>query len=591
MTCRYMLPSIAAMIVAFAIPARAQIDSSQVTQVITTANRSAVEGRVTEGVETLTKLLRDIDPAKDNESYWRTSTSLIELLSQTENHSLASQVINALIATKMSESQGAYFQWTQFYLGRNLAYLGKSDEGEKFLRALTAGDARLVHIPAQRAAALMLSTIELDKGNIDQSAIWMRRAVIGTLVDKRAASEEILDVLTSYANYLTRTRRLLEADILFKKLVPIYDNHSQHRGPKYLRFASEYLNNLTALGNFPAAENVLKILKDNVAGVDVVANSVREEMFFQDLYQLARAPAPGAGQNPVVDRLKQIVSQYPDFLKLPRNRIVFSYFALLTNNIGLADEFNSAVKNSAPLDEQFAAYEIILKSFIAARRDKFDESITLAHEALERVRIFHQRFENQSSSRLPAISLEERTMLSLILGFGAMHASTFDQANSLFQLEQYLSRDKGKLGLNARAALQALNSDLQREDIRSRDRLQSLRDKIMEEAIDALVARILPIKDFRQFSAGETNDYASLLRLEEIEDKIVMSDDQLKTSNPNFLNGSSDSPVDLGTIQRLIKPNEALVLHMFAGASGFVTTCIESNRWTFNVKPLDIATI
>src|SRR5262249_16467372 len=131
-------------------------------------------------------------------------------------------------------------------------------------------------------------------------------------------------------------------------------------------------------------------------------------------------------------------------------------------------------------------------------------------------------------------------------------------------------------------------SDLQREDIRSRDRLQSLRDKIMEEAVDALLARVLPIRDSRQFSAGETNDYASLLRLEELEDKIIRSDDQLKTSTPDFLNGSSDSPVDLGTIQRLIKPNEALVLHMFAGGSGFVTTCIESNRWTFNVKPLDV---
>src|SRR5262249_15265216 len=255
-----------------------------------------------------------------------------------------------------------------------------------------------------------------------------------------------------------------------------------------------------------------------VAGVDIVANSVREEIFFQELYQLARAPHPATGPNPIIDRLKQIVSQYPDFLKLPRNRVVFSYFALFAGDIDLADQFNSAVEMSAPLDEQFAAYEIVLKSFIAARRNKFDESITLARKALERIRIFHQRFENESSSRLPAISLEERTILSLILGFGAAHASTFDQANSLFQLEQYLTRDKGKLGLNARVALQALKSDLQREDIRSRDRLQSLRDKIMEEAVDALLARVLPIRDSRQFSAGETNDYASLLRLEELED-------------------------------------------------------------------------
>ena len=105
----------------------------------------------------------------------------------------------------------------QFYVGRNLSYSGKADEGEKVLHALTAGDARLVHIPAQRAAAIMLSKIESDRGNIGQAAIWMRRAVIGTLVDKGAASEEIVEVLTEYARYLTQTRQLPEAYNLFSK--------------------------------------------------------------------------------------------------------------------------------------------------------------------------------------------------------------------------------------------------------------------------------------------------------------------------------------------------------------------------------------
>jgi CHAT domain-containing protein len=568
--------------------ASAQLDSSHVDRELASANHSLNEGHVKDAVEQIVKLLREIDPTTDKDAYWRTSASLIELLSQTENHSLASEVIHKVVATKIPESQIAYFQWMQFYLGRNLAYSGKSDEGEKVLRTLTSGDQRLVHIPAQRAAALMLSTIEIDKDNIGQSAIWMRRAVIGTLVDKRAASEEILDVLTSYANYLSRTRHLVEADALFRKLAPLYDNNFAHHGPKYLKFASEYLNNLTALGNFQGAENVLKILKDNVASLDVVANSVREELFFQDLYQLARSPPPTNGSNPLVDRLKQVVSQYPDFLKLPRNRIVFSYFALVAGDVDLSNEYNSAVEKSAPLDEQFAAYEIIIKSFIAAHHSKFDDSIALVREALDHVRIFHRRFENESSSRLPAISLEERTILSLILGADVGHVSTFDQANTLFQLGQYLSRDKGKMGLNARVALQALKSDLEREDIRSRDRLQSLRDKIMDQAADALLARVLPI---RGFSPDQKNDFGPLLRLEEIEDRISTSDERMRTSLPEFSSGSADSPVDLGAIQRLLKPNEALVLHILAGGAGFITTCIESDRWTFNFKPLDVSVL
>src|SRR5260370_13905266 len=111
-----------------------------------------------------------------------------------------------------------------------------------------------------------------------QSAIWMRRAVIGTLVDEAAASEEIVDVLTNYAIYLSSTRRLLEANILFGKLEPIYTKYFNWHGPKYLRFASYYLFNLTSLGSFQVADILLKRLNDVVTGVDLVPNSVKEEL-------------------------------------------------------------------------------------------------------------------------------------------------------------------------------------------------------------------------------------------------------------------------------------------------------------------------
>ena len=135
----------------------------------------------------------------------------------------------------------------QLYIGRTLAYLGEADEGERYLRALTGGDARLVDIPAQRAAAIVLSRIELDRRNIEQAAIWVRRAVIGTLVDKGAASEEIMDVLTSYATYLLEARRLTDARGLFDKLQPLYEAHAPHRSPKYLDFLSKFL--LSSHGN------------------------------------------------------------------------------------------------------------------------------------------------------------------------------------------------------------------------------------------------------------------------------------------------------------------------------------------------------
>ena len=200
--------------------------------------------------------------------------------------------------------------------------------------------------------------------------------------------------------------------------------------------------------------------------------------------------------------------------------------------------------------------------------------------------MFHQRFENESSARLPAITSEERQVLSLIVGWNATRISTFDQADTLFQLQQFLVRDKGKLGLHARTARQALKSDLQREDIRTRDRLRELRDTMMDEATEALLARILPI---RSYSRAANNDYAFLTRLEEIEDKIANADDQLDRSAPDFSKASAHSPVELGVIQRLLRPSEAVVLHLWAGGAGLVTTCVTSDAWTFHVKGVDKA--
>ncbi len=363
-------------------------------------------------------LLGQIDPARDKDTYWRTAATLIDALSQTENYAEASKIISILVSTKIWESQPAYRPWMQFSIGRNLAYTGRANEGEKFLRALTVSDARLVLSPAQRAAAVMLSKIELDRDNVSQSAIWIRRAIIGTLVDKGAASEEIVDVLTEYANFLTRTRRLLEAYHLFAQLDNIYEVNFGHRSPKYLHFLSLFVATVATIGNFPHAEAIQRRLSESVSSVDVVANSVREELSYQELYQLARMH-PHQGESTVTDRLKEIVSNNPDILKQPHNRIISSYLALLGGNFELGERYYSSDTTNAQ-DAQFRAYDIILKSFFsAARHNNFDESITLANEALLAIRQFHEPLENESSSRLPALSIEERLILSVILGISS----------------------------------------------------------------------------------------------------------------------------------------------------------------------------
>jgi CHAT domain-containing protein len=246
--------------------------------------------------------------------------------------------------------------------------------------------------------------------------------------------------------------------------------------------------------------------------------------------------------------------------------------------------FNSEPPTSEPLDQQLASYEIILKSFISARRQQFDKSIALSQEAVDKIRLFHARFEDESSDRLPTLTTEERLVLSLILGLNSPHISSREEFNSLFKLAQFLNRDKAKLGVNQSVARQELTSDLQREDVRTRDRLKDLRDRLMDEAANSLLARVLPI---RNYSPVKITDFGYLIRLEDIEDKIANAEARLRHSGTGAVELSADSPIELNAIHRLIRPNEALVQHVFVGGLGLVTTCIDSSDATFNFKVFD----
>jgi hypothetical protein len=160
----------------FVAAAHAATDATHINDELAAASRSILGGHVKDGFDRLVSLLRQLDPAWDKDAYWRVSTTLVEGLSQVEDHASASIVLETLIATKIPNP--VYFPWMQFYRGRNWAYTGKAVEGEKLLRALTGHNERVVYTPAQRAAALVLSEIELGRGNVSQSALWMRWADI-----------------------------------------------------------------------------------------------------------------------------------------------------------------------------------------------------------------------------------------------------------------------------------------------------------------------------------------------------------------------------------------------------------------------------
>ena len=488
--------------------AQGQTDSQSFDDQLTVASRSIFDGHVKAGLQQLNDLFHAIDPAKDPSAYWRAGSAIIENVSQIENYALAAEPLNLLLASKIPETNAALTQWMQSYLGRYLAFTGNADEAKKFLQALTGGEARLVFTPPQRAAAIILSTIELDRGNIGQAAIWIRRAVIGILADKAAGSEEIIDVLTEYASFLLRTHRFLEAAHLLVKLKPLFDAHFSPHSSKSLQFKSRLLNAFASVAIFPAAELALKDLKGQIAGVDVVADSVRGEVSYQELYQLARETKAG-GTAQVIDHLKQFISDYPGYFNSPVNRITLSYLALISGDVDFADNFISAIPLGSP-NPLVSAYLPWLKSLIAARRNNFVESMALAQQGLNKIQAYHQMFENETSIQLPTIRSSERIVLGLVLALNVPHAATRDQANLLFKLAQYLNRDKGKLGISERVTRERVTSDLQREDIRTRDRVRDLRDRLMEQATGSLLSRALP---FRNYTPGQKNDYALPIRL------------------------------------------------------------------------------
>jgi hypothetical protein len=222
---------------------------------------SVFDGHLNDAIARAAKLLSEIDPAQDDETYWRASSTLVEIFQELENDTLADKTLGLTVQKKIAENQLSRRAWMQYYLGRDLVRLGNNERGEQFLRVLTAGDERQVYFPAQRFAAIFMSKIEFDRGNIDQSAIWMRRAVIGILVSKDATPIDILDVLTEYAAHLALTRRSPDALALYARLAPVYNAALQKHSPKYIRFTSEYLQTLTTVGAYAVADRTLADLK------------------------------------------------------------------------------------------------------------------------------------------------------------------------------------------------------------------------------------------------------------------------------------------------------------------------------------------
>jgi CHAT domain-containing protein len=544
------------------------------------AKQLILEGHVKDGIGQMAALLVKIDPTQEPNNYWFLSITLSDYLHQIASYQDEGTVLNQL-ASKKLHTKPFMFQQLALRVGRNLAFTGHANDAEKLLREATGGDARWVFTPSQREAARVLSQIELDRENVSQAAIWIRRAVVGALVDKGASSEEVVDTLTDYATYLRRTRQIFEAYDLLAKLIPVYDQTFSHRGPKYLHFAGELLESARSIGNLVAAENIYKVMKENADGVDISAPSVRAQLFYQDIYGLAARSTP-EGNPELLDRLKKLAADFPDWIKQSDSRITFSYFSLLAGDLDQAEKYATPTPEKTE-NIRIGAYDQIIQSYIAARREDFARSTEMLSEALTKINAYHHEFANESPSKLPTISLEERAVLAGLLSHLAPNISSAQQADTVFRLEQFLNRDKAKLSLSTRIARLSANSDLQREDLRTRDRLKDLRERIMLESTRQLLSRTLPVK---AYTPSSSNDVAFLTRLEQIEGKISTVDDAIHKSSPKLENLASENMLSLESAQRFLKPSEAIVSHVLLPGNGLAISCVTAERYQFAINKL-----
>ena len=103
----------------------------------------------------------------------------------------------------------------------------------------------------------------------------------------------------------------------------------------------------------------------------------------------------------------------------------------------------------------------------------------------------------------------------------------------------------------------------------------------MDDAVRTLITQIAAPPEKDQ-SSSQKVDAAPLQRLEEIEDKILIADQQIQ----GFKNNSQDLLTRIKTAQDILRPDEALVLHNASTPFGIAQICIVPDRVQFHFASL-----
>ena len=115
-----------------------------------------------------------------------------------------------------------------------LAAFGQIDKSalQQLGRVLNGLPARDVFTAVQRRAAVAAAKVDLDSGDVRSGAIWLRRSIVSALSDQNLSGEEVVDLLTFYAEFLSTTRRFTLANKLYSELADLsYPRLAQNAFP------------------------------------------------------------------------------------------------------------------------------------------------------------------------------------------------------------------------------------------------------------------------------------------------------------------------------------------------------------------------
>jgi hypothetical protein len=179
------LSLLATLVLLFANSARADGSSADLDVELGDASKSVMSGQVSLGMERIKGIFSQINPISDRILYRKVGSTYLDILYQIEDTNTETQVLSQLLAAEDGKYDNNVKPWFQYYIGRNYFQQHKYEEAEKFLHVLTGGGSnRITILSPQRFAAIILSKIEFGRNNIEQSAMWMRRAIIGLYCDR-----------------------------------------------------------------------------------------------------------------------------------------------------------------------------------------------------------------------------------------------------------------------------------------------------------------------------------------------------------------------------------------------------------------------